>query len=116
MSGRVCDCGAFLDNSGVVLQTDKLLVDFSVQLPSAPHLLNHSLSGVQHPLLPKMKMIACSLSWKPWRIEAFAKTLQRSSCQDGGREQRNVITPTLRSGLNMVMRGVKIPFAALQTN
>ena len=116
MSGRVCDCDAFLDNLGVVLQTDKLLVDFPVQLPSAPHLFSHSLSGVQHPVLPKMKLIACSLSGKPWRTEAFAKTLQTSSCQDGGREQRNVITPTLRSGLNMVMRGVKIPFAPLQTN
>ena len=37
-------------------------------------------------------------------------------CEDGGREQRNVITPKWRSGLDMVMRGVKIPFAPLQTN
>ena len=100
----------------MVLQTGKLLVDFPVQLPSAPHLLSHSLSGVQHPFLPKMKLIACSLSEKPWRTEAFVKTLQTSSCQDGGREQRNVITPTLESGLNMVRRGAKIPFAPLQAN
>ena len=51
----------------MVLQTDKLLVDFPVQLPSAPHLLSHSQSGVQHPLLPQMKLIACPLSGKPWR-------------------------------------------------
>ena len=99
----------------MVHQTVKLLVDFPVQLPSAPH-LSHPLSGVQHPLLPKVKLIGCSLSGKPWRTEAFVKTLQTSSCQDGKREQRNVITPTLRSGFNIVMRKVKIPFVLLQTN
>ena len=84
----------------MVHQTVKLLVDFPVQLPSAPHLLSHPLSGVQYRLLPKVKLIACSLSGKPWRTEAFVKTLQTSSCQDGEREQ-NVITPTLRSGLTL---------------
>ena len=57
----------------MVHQTVKLLVDFPVQLPSAPHLL--SSSGVQYRLLPKVKLIACSLSGKPWRTEAFVKTL-----------------------------------------
>ena len=115
MSGRVCDCGAFLDNSGVVHQTVKTAGRFSSSTTICST-SSQSLSGVQHPLLPKMKVMACSLSGKPWRTEAFAKILQTSSCQDGGREQRNVITPTLRSGLNIVMRGVKIPFAPLQTD
>ena len=78
--------------------------------------LSHPLSGVQYPLLPKVTLIACSLSGKTWRTEAFVKTLQTSSCQDGEKEQRNVNTPTLRSGLNIVMRRVKIPFVPLQTN
>ena len=55
----------------MVHQTVKLLVDFPVQLPSVPHLLSHPLSGVQYRLLPKVKLIACSLSGKPWRTEAF---------------------------------------------
>ena len=59
----------------MVHQTVKLLVDFPVQLPSAPHLLSHPLSGVRYRLLPKVKLIACSLSGKPWRTEAFVKTL-----------------------------------------
>ena len=54
----------------MVHQTVKLLVDFPVQLPSALHLLSHPLSGVQYRLLPKVK-----LSGKPWRTEAFVKTL-----------------------------------------
>ena len=60
----------------MVHQTVKLLIDFPVQLPSsAPHLLSHPLSGVQYSLLLKVKLIACSLSGKPWRTEAFVKTL-----------------------------------------
>ena len=98
----------------MVHQTVKLLVDFPVQLPSAPHLLSHPLSGVQYPLLPKVKLIACSLSRKPWRTEAFVKTLQTLSCQDGEREQ-NVITPIYKKWINIVIR-VKIPFVPLQTN
>ena len=57
----------------MVHQTVNLLVDFPVQLPSAPHLLSHPLSGVQYRLLPKVKLIACSLSGKPWRTEAFVR-------------------------------------------
>ena len=77
-----------------------IVVPFRTTLPAAPHLLSHPLSGVQYRLLPKVKLIACSLSGKPWRTEAFVKTLETLSCQDGEREQ-NVITPTLRSGLTL---------------
>ena len=59
----------------MVHQTLNLLVDFPAQLPSAPHLLSHPLSGVLYRLLTKVKLIACSLSGKPWRTEAFVKTL-----------------------------------------
>ena len=91
------------------------LLNYWLTFQFSYHLLHMSviLSGVLH-LLPKVKLIACSLSGKPWRTEAVVKILQ--SCQDGEREQRNVITPSLRSGLNIVMRRVKIPFVPLQTN
>ena len=97
----------------MVHQTVKLLVDFPVQLPSAPHLLSHPLSGVQYPLLPKGKLIACSLSGKPWRTEAFVKTADIILSR--WREETKCYHSYIKKWINIVIR-VKIPFVPLQTN
>ena len=97
----------------MVHQTVKLLVDFPVQLPSAPHLLSHPLSGVQYRLLPKVKLIACSLSGKPWRTEAFVKTLD--IIMSRWREGTKCYHSYIKKWINIVIR-VKIPLVPLQTN
>ena len=106
MSGRVCDCGAFLDNSGVVHQTVKT----TGRLSSSTTICSHPLSGVQHPLLSKMKLIACSLSGKPWRTEAFVKTLQTSTCQDGQREKKKCYHSYIKKWITHCDERSKDPF------
>ena len=96
----------------MVHQTVKL-VDFPVQLPSAPHLLSRPLSGVQYCLLPKVKLIACSLSGKPWRTEAFVKTVD--IIMSRWREGTKCYHSYIKKWINIVIR-VKIPFVPLQTN
>jgi hypothetical protein len=92
----------------------KLLVDFPVNLPPLPHLLMHPLTGLKHPLLPKLTLVACALSGKLWKTKAFLKRLQTLSCQPGEREQRSATTHTLKNGSNIVLNGVQIPFVPLR--
>ena len=97
----------------MVHQTVKLLVDFPVQLPSAPHLLSHPLSGVQYRLLPKVKLIACSLSGKPWRTDIRKDSVD--IIMSRWREGTKCYHSYIRKWINIVIR-VKIPFVPLQKN
>ena len=64
---------------------------------------------MKHPLLPKMKLLACLVSGNLSRSKTFRRRLLQSSLMDGQREPRNNIHRVLENSCSIVLNGTLIP-------
>ena len=92
----------------------RMLTQPPILLPRKPDLLTLSHDRLQrHPLRAKMELMACQLSGKDCRSEAFRKTLKISSYSHGEAGPRNSMTDTSRNGRCFVVNGAPIQFMPL---
>ena len=85
-----------------------LLQTFPVILP--PNTLALPFNQVQqHPLYPKMKLLAVHLSGNPSDIQTFHQKLQMSSWSRGDQAQGHDISPYLEDGTALQYQGMRIP-------
>lgn len=88
----------------------KLLIKPPILLPQARKtLVLPSDNLAVHPLITKMRMLACYLSGIPSESKAFLKGLQTSSCNRGEMAPGNNIQPTCQNGLTFAVKGTLIP-------
>ena len=89
-------------NDGLSLQ------DFSVILP--PNILALPFSqDQQHPLHPKMKLLAVHLSANPSDIQTFHHKLQMLSWSRGDQPQGQDMSPYSEDGIALGYQGMRIP-------
>ena len=89
-------------NDGLSLQ------DFSVILP--PNILALPFSqDQQHPLYPKMKLLAVHLSANPSDIQTFHHKLQMLSWSRGDQPQGQDMSPYSEDGTDLRYQGMRIP-------
>ena len=116
MSGRVCDCCAFLDNSGVVHQTVKTPGRFSSSTTICS--TSYQSSSIWSAASSSAKDETDSMFLVREALEN--RGIRKDSADiimSGWREgTKKCCHSYIRSGLNIVIRGVKIPFVPLQTN
>lgn len=91
----------------------RLLVELPVMLPRKENLLSHPLTGEHHPLLKKMKLVACSLSGQPSRNREFRMKQQTLSCQPGERVRSVTTSHISNAGFSIALNGIEIPFVPL---
>ena len=85
-----------------------LLQDFPVVLP--PNVLTlPSNIGLQHPLYPKMKLLAVHLSGRPSDTQNFHQKLLKLSWNHGDHQQGKDMSQCLNDGAGMQYQGMKIP-------
>ena len=85
-----------------------LLQDFPVVLP--PNILTlPSNKGLQHPLYPKMKLLAVHISGRPSDTSNFHQKLLQLSWNRGNHQQRPDMSQCLNDGTGMQYQGMKIP-------
>ena len=85
-----------------------LLQDFPVVL--SPNVLTlPSSEGLQHPLYPKIKLLAVHLSARPSDTQNFHQKLIKLSWNRDDHQQRPDMNQCLNDGTGMQYRGMKIP-------
>ena len=85
-----------------------LLQDFPVTLP--PKILELPFNqDQQHPLYPKMKLLAVHLSAHPSDIQTFHQKLQMLSWSSGDQLQGQDISPYSEDGTTLRYQGMRIP-------
>ena len=85
-----------------------LLQDFPVILP--PNILALPFSqDQQHPLYPKMKLLAVHLSANPSDIQTFHQKLQMLSWSCGDQPQHQDMSPYSEDGTALRYQGMRIP-------
>ena len=93
----------------------RLLIEIPVILPQRMDLLYlpHHSPRNYHPLLPKLRLIACKLSGMPSASSRFLDMLPRQSLVAGDHLRGNSISQQLGSGYTSVLRGKLIHFKQL---
>ena len=85
-----------------------ILQDFPVTLP--PNILALPfIQDQQHPLYPKMKLLAVHLSANPSDIQTFHQKLQMLSWSCGDQPQRQDMSPYSEDGTALRYQGMRIP-------
>ena len=69
--------------------------------------------SLQHPLLPKMRLLVCSISGCPWKNRDFLKRLSTLSSMGGVKGQNDSTPHQSKNLLGTVVKGVWIPFLPL---
>jgi hypothetical protein len=87
----------------------KMLIADPVLLPKDSKLLTlpHRPEKI-HPMHPKLQLMACKLSGKDYRSEAYRTELRKSSCSLGAKEPRSSIVRTSKNGMSFVIKDVVI--------
>ena len=92
----------------------KLLIKPPILLPQArKSLILPTDKSAVHPLITKMKMLACYLSGIPSESKAFQKDLQTSLCNHGEMAPENNIQFICQNGFNFAVKGTSIPLEQL---
>ena len=87
----------------------KMLTADPIILPSKIDLLIHPQNQRRtHPLLPKTKLLVCSLSGKDWKVKEFMENQRKSSYPHGDTAQRNSTKRTIKSGFSFVIKNRQI--------
>ena len=73
-----------------------------LQLPNQPELI--------HPMLPKMRILACKVSGDPTKHNTFLQGYLKSSWPDGAKAQKTNTSHVLRDSLGTVINGMWIHF------
>ena len=82
-----------------------MLVQDPVLLPKSKTLLIQPATGVTHPLIAKLELLACRLSGDPSRIQEYQMQLPELSCLHGVNQQRLSTMDTLLGGSNFAVQG-----------
>ena len=90
-----------------------LLIDQPRTLPVKDNLLTLPHSKELHPLRKKLQLIACRLSGKAWKQEAFRKRLKESYSSHGDHILKDNTRFISKSGNFSVSKGILIPFEHL---
>lgn len=88
----------------------ELPADSPILLPYTSDQLRHPLTGEQHPLGRKLRLIACHLSGKQFKHMEFLRRLQTP--EEKG--QNAAVEHTSRDGLVFGTKGIEVPFVPMQ--
>lgn len=86
----------------------RMLIDCPFLLPRQTDLLSHP--SRQATELPKMRLMACRLSGRPCKTQAFQRQLQTLLCPHGEHQPSHNIPRTSSNGDNIVLKGMQIHF------
>lgn len=92
----------------------RLLIDHPVLLPARDNLLTHPLTGAHHPILKKTKLVACLLSGKRWKTQAYMQKLPTLSCRRGETVPKGATRLISSDGWTTVLNKKRILFSPLQ--
>ena len=91
----------------------ELLVDVPVLLPNKTNLLRLPSQQDQHPMIHKMRMMACKVSGNSFDNKAFLYKQPTSSCHHGSHLLENNMEYPSGGGFHTVVKGKLIPFRHL---
>jgi len=92
----------------------RMLIHQPVLLPKGKRtLLLQHLPDQPHPLHRRLQLMACRLSGNPMKNKVFMETLCESFSRPGEIQLKDNTVATCRSGVNFVLKGVKIPYMFL---
>ena len=95
----------------------RMLVDTPLILPSTTNLLRHPQDQKRkHPLLPKMKLLACRLSGKDWKAKEFRDAQLMSSCAPGDPVRNGTMIRTTKNGCSFAIEGKLLHCAPMETH
>lgn len=86
-----------------------MLKDSPVLLPCRKQLIVHPYTKLSHPMLPKLRMMACRISGVRSKREEFQRNLQRLSWQPGETALKRLTLRIVRDGSHFVNKGRLIP-------
>ena len=91
----------------------ELLVEVPVIIRKRKGLLKQPFQNVEHPLMDRMKIMACKVSGVISENVVFQDKLQVFSCPPGNKELKNNITYSSRDGFHTVLKGKSLHFLQL---
>ena len=87
----------------------EMVIDFPRRLPVQSLMLPQQ-PGLQHRLMPKLRLMALRLSGVPSASMAFRKRCLSSCSSRGALVHKRSMTSTLNAGTTFVVRGMSLPF------